>query len=102
MGRNTEVNAFLLEDQIQLVRETWKKGMNAMKDSGSKDPKSGKFMREADWTTRIKMMAFWKDCTVIRSRDVDNAYRTAKANMLDPKVMEKVRKQQQEYQKKVN
>jgi len=102
MARNTDVNTFLLDDHIELVRETWKKGMSAMKDSGTKDDK-GKYSREADWTTRIKMMAFWKECTVIRSREVDTVMRSAKSVFdSNSAYMKEVRRLQRVEQEKVN
>jgi len=97
MPRNADVNLFLLDDQIEEVRRVWSQGMCAMKDSSEKK-KTGGYKREADWTTRIKMMAFWKDCTVIRSRETDATYKDVK-QAFD---LAKVRAKQRKYQDKVN
>jgi len=97
MPRNPDVNLFLLDDQIEEVRRVWSQGMCALKDSNSKK-KDGTYKREADWATRIKMMAFWKDCTVIRSRETDATYKDVK-QAFD---LAKVRAKQRRAQEKVN
>lgn len=97
MPRNPDINLFLLDDQIMEVRRVWSQGMCAMRDSSQKNDK-GNYKREADWPTRVKMMAFWKDCTVIRSKETDATYKDVK-QAFD---LAKVREKQRRYQGKVN
>jgi len=69
-----------------------------MKDSSEKKEKGSGYKREADWTTRIKMMAFWKECTIIRSREGEATYKDVKAAF----DLKKVRAKQKKYQEQVN
>ena len=96
MPRNPDVNLFLLDDQVMEVRRVWGQGMTAMKDSSQKND-NGHYKREADWPTRIKMMAFWKDCTIIRSKETDATYKDV-AQAFD---LAKVRAKQRKAQEKV-
>ena len=96
MPRNADVNLFLLDDHAGVIQKVWFKGMWAMKDSSQKT-EGGNYKREADWATRIKMMAFWKDCTVIRSKESDATYKDV-AQAFD---LAKVRAKQRKAQEKV-
>ncbi len=96
MPRNPDVNLFLLDDHVAVIRKVWGQGMYAMKDSSQKNDR-GNYKREADWPTRIKMMAFWKDCTVIRSKETDATYKDV-AQAFD---LAKVRAKQRKAQEKV-